>query len=225
MNNKKIIKEIEILINEGKEILRTQFQELNIFGSGLVLSVDKDKYTKWYSKLDIFIMDNDKYRDILKYVDYSLSTANELKGTLTRLEALKESLESDSTNNDYNLIGNITVEIKPEIYNHIKQYLDVEDYFHAVEESYKIVREKLREITGDEKATNAFKEENFEKIFGHKPTSEVEKDFFDGVKFLHMSIQMFRNEKAHKLAKNLDKNRAYHYIALASLAYDFIVSD
>lgn len=39
-----------------------------------------------------------------------------------------------------------------------------------------------------------------------------------------MSIQMFRNEKTHNLAKSLDKNRAYHYIALASLAYDLIAN-
>ncbi|MFH0947371.1 MAG: TIGR02391 family protein, partial [Elusimicrobiota bacterium] len=51
---------------------------------------------------------------------------------------------------------------------------------------------------------------------------EGEKDFFEGVKFLHMSIQFLRNEKAHTPAQDLDKNLAIHYISLASLAYDLI---
>ena len=37
-----------------------------------------------------------------------------------------------------------------------------------------------------------------------------------------MAIQMFRNEKAHTLAKQLDRNLAIHYISLASLAYELI---
>ena len=60
------------------------------------------------------------------------------------------------------------------------------------------------------------------RIFGHEPVDEVEKDFFEGIKFLNMAIQKFRNEKAHDLAKSLDRNIAIHYLALASLAYDLI---
>ena len=37
-----------------------------------------------------------------------------------------------------------------------------------------------------------------------------------------MAIQNLRNEKAHTPAKEIDKNLAIHYIALASLAYDLI---
>ena len=50
----------------------------------------------------------------------------------------------------------IQIEIHEDIYNHIGQYLATGDYFHAVEESYKLVREKLREITGKEKASDVF---------------------------------------------------------------------
>lgn len=96
------------------------------------------------------------------------------------------------------------------------------DYFHAVEEAYKLVREKLREKTGSEKATDAFASSNQEKIFGHAPRSSAEKDFYDGVKYLNMSIQFLRNEKAHTPATPLEPNLALHYISLASLAYDLI---
>ena len=118
--------------------------------------------------------------------------------------------------------NHINIEIRPEIYDHIKQYLNAEDYFHAVEEAYKVVRGRLRIITGEEQAHKAFAEVNYENIFGRIPQNEVEKDFFEGVKFLHMALQKFRNEKAHSLAKNLDRNLAIHYLSLASLAYDLI---
>lgn len=116
----------------------------------------------------------------------------------------------------------IQIEIHEDIYNHIDRYLANGDYFHAVEESYKLVREKLREITGKEKATEAFAAVNAEKLFGHQPANDVEKDFFEGVKFLNMSIQFLRNEKAHTPATSLEPNLALHYISLASLAYDLI---
>lgn len=116
----------------------------------------------------------------------------------------------------------IHIEIRPEIYEHIKRYLDTSDYFHAVEESYKVVRNKLRSITGHEQAHKAFTESNYEKVFGHAAQSNTESDFFEGVKFLHMALQNFRNEKAHSLAENLDRNLAIHYLSLASLAYDLI---
>ena len=104
----------------------------------------------------------------------------------------------------------------------LKRYLATQDYYHAVEEAYKIVRQKLRELTGEEKASQAFCETNIEKIFGHNPSNAAEKDFFEGVKFINMAIQNFRNEKAHTPAKPLDKNLAIHYISLASLAYELI---
>lgn len=126
-----------------------------------------------------------------------------------------------------NMINNVeddevTINIRPEIYEHIKRYLTTQDYYHAVEESYKIVRQKLKDLTGEEKASQAFCETNIEKIFGHAPKDEAEKDFFEGIKFLNMAIQKFRNEKAHTPAKPLDRNLAIHYISLASLAYELI---
>ncbi|GAB4032075.1 MAG: hypothetical protein Fur0012_10180 [Elusimicrobiota bacterium] len=116
----------------------------------------------------------------------------------------------------------INIEIRPEIYKHIATLLQSEHYFNAVEEAYKVVRQRLKDITGKERATDAFSEVNQEKIFGRKPKNDAEKDFFEGVKFLHMAIQYLRNEKAHIPAYKLDKNLAIHYLSLASLAYDLI---
>jgi len=118
--------------------------------------------------------------------------------------------------------NNINIVLQKDVFAHVQKLLNDGHYFNAVEEAYKIVRKKLKDITGKEKAHEAFKGENYLKIFGHEAVSDTEKDFFEGVKFLHMAIQKLRNEKAHTPAQGLDKNLAIHYIVLASLAYDLI---
>lgn len=127
---------------------------------------------------------------------------------------------------DYNeasiLDNQISIILQKEVFSHVKKLLNDKHYFNAVEEAYKIVREKLKLITGKEKAHEAFSESNYIIIFGYEAKDDVEKDFFEGVKFLHMAIQKLRNEKAHTPAKEIDKNLAIHYIVLASLAYDLI---
>ncbi len=118
--------------------------------------------------------------------------------------------------------GDINISLQKEIFTHVEQLLEDGHFFTAVEEAYKIVRLKLKEVSGKERATDAFASSNYEAIFGKVASTEAEKDFYEGVKFLHMAIQFLRNEKAHTPASSLDKNLAIHYIALASLAYDMI---
>ncbi len=118
--------------------------------------------------------------------------------------------------------GIIRLHLEKKVFNHVRRLLQNGHYFNAVEESFKIVREKLKAITGEEQAHKAFSEKNYTLIFGHSPKTQIEKDFFEGVKFLHMAIQKLRNEKAHTPARRIDKNLALHYIVLASLAYDLI---
>ena len=122
----------------------------------------------------------------------------------------------------------ISLEIHEDIYSHIAQYLETGDHFHAVEESYKVVREKLRELTGNEKATDVFNQASTEKkhyaaLFGTAtPANDAQADFFRGVGYLHLGVQFLRNEKAHTPATEVEPNLALHYISLASLAYDLI---
>jgi uncharacterized protein (TIGR02391 family) len=107
-------------------------------------------------------------------------------------------------------------------FSHVQDLLKDKHYFNAVEEAYKVVREKLQSITGKEKATEAFDKKNYTKIFGKEPITESEMNFCEGVKFLHMAIQWFRNEKAHTKAQQIDKDLALHFIALAKLSYKLI---
>ena len=122
----------------------------------------------------------------------------------------------------------ISIEIHEDIYNHIKRNLETSTYFHAVEESYKLVREKLRELTGYEKASEVFNQAASDKahypaLFGKsEPETRAEGDFFRGIGYLHLGVQFLRNEKAHTPATPLEPNLALHYISLASLAYDLI---
>ena len=122
----------------------------------------------------------------------------------------------------------ISLQINKNVYDHIKQYLINEDYFHAVDEAYKLVRNKLQEITGNEKATevfnmNAESKKYYTQLFGKSDgTTQAEKDFFRGVGYLNLTIQFLRDEKAHTLATALERNLAIHYISLSSLVYDLI---
>ena len=116
------------------------------------------------------------------------------------------------SNNEVNII------LQKEIFNGVQKLLNDGHYPSAVVKAYIIVIEKLRDITGKEKATDAFMKSNLENIFG-VPKDQGEKDFIEGIKFLHMAIQCFRNEKVHPPLKNMEKDQALHYIALASLAY------
>jgi uncharacterized protein (TIGR02391 family) len=166
------------------------------------ISLDNDPDT-WKHSARIYI--NEQFSDFLNFIEFGNSFNNE--------STISEANFSDST---------ISIILQKKVFNHIKSLLENGHYFNAVEESYKIVREKLKEITGKEKAHEGFKKDNYEIIFGHKPQNDAEKDFFEGVKFLHMAIQNLRNEKAHTPAQELDKNLAIHYIVLASLAYDLI---
>lgn len=124
--------------------------------------------------------------------------------------------------------NHISIEIHEDIYDHVRPYLDAGDYFHAVDEAYKVVRDKLRELTGSERASEVFNQgaqntRHYEALFGKAvPTDAPEADFFRGVGYLHLGVQFLRNEKAHSLAGPVEPNLAVHYLALASLAYDLI---
>lgn len=122
----------------------------------------------------------------------------------------------------------ISIEIHEDIYSHIQSYLEVGDHFHAVAEAYKVVREKLRALTGSEKATDVFNPnaqnvKHYSVLFGKvRGDSDAEADFFRGVGYLHLGVQFLRNQTAHSLATPLEPNLAVHYLSLASLSYDLI---
>lgn len=187
---------------------------------GLWLKADDKTVGKSILKLIDYI-EGQVLIDNLKRADFPSDRVNACR-KIAEKRLGKKATEIESKTSVTFKNGNINITLQKEIFDHVQELLNHGHYFNAVEEAYKIVRKKLRNITGKERATDAFANSNYEKIFGHQPVDSVESDFFEGVKFLHMSIQFLRNEKAHTPALDLDKNLAIHYISLASLAYDLI---
>lgn len=187
---------------------------------GLWLKADNKTVAKTILKLAEYI-ESQILLDNLKKSDFPDSMMNAGKAIAEKLLGKKLGTKEGKSKATFKN-GNINITLQMEVFDHVQKLLNSGHYFNAVEEAYKIVRKKLKDITGKEKATDAFGNSNYEKIFGHQPANDVERDFFEGVKFLHMSIQFLRNEKAHTPARDIDKNLAIHYISLASLAYDLI---
>jgi len=107
--------------------------------------------------------------------------------------------------------------VHPEIENKCISLYKSGNHAEAVEKSFKIVRDRLRELTGYETGAGAFGKGNLH-ITG-AAAQNVDHDFNEAVKFLTMAIDMFRNEKSHTSdAKIKDPIRAYQYLSMSSLA-------
>ena len=94
-------------------------------------------------------------------------------------------------------------------------------YAEAVEKSFKVVRDRLRTLTGYETGSEAFGKSKLH-IKGAAAVN-VDGDFNNAVKFLTMAIDQFRNEKSHTSDARIDDSiRAYEYLRLSSLAMNLL---
>lgn len=94
-------------------------------------------------------------------------------------------------------------------------------YAEAAEKGFKVVRDKLRKLTGHETGSEAFGKGKLH-IKGATALN-VDHDFNEAVKFLTMSIDFFRNEKSHTSDAKIDNpTRAYEYLRLSSLAMNLL---
>jgi uncharacterized protein (TIGR02391 family) len=107
--------------------------------------------------------------------------------------------------------------LHPEIYSRCHGLYEGGDYAEAVEKGFKVVRDRLRSLTTHETGSEAFGKGKL-RIKG-AAAPHVDDDFQNGVKFLTMAIDRFRNEKSHTADGNItDPIRAYEYLSLSSLA-------
>jgi uncharacterized protein (TIGR02391 family) len=107
--------------------------------------------------------------------------------------------------------------LHPDIYSKCRKLYESGDYAEAVEKSFKIVRDRLRALTGHETGSEAFGKGSL--YIDGAAASHVDDDFQNGVKFLTMAIDRFRDEKSHTADGNIsDPIRAYEYLRLSSLA-------
>ena len=111
--------------------------------------------------------------------------------------------------------------LHPEIYNKCKSLFEKMEYPEAVEKGFKVVRDRLRDLTGFETGSKAFG--NTKLHIKGAVAQNVDHDFNEGVKFLTMAIDMFRNEKSHTSDAKIDNpQRAYEYLILSSLAMNLL---
>lgn len=107
--------------------------------------------------------------------------------------------------------------IHPEVQDKCASLYEGGAYAEAVEKSFKIVRDRLRQLTGYETGTDAFGKGKL--YIKGAAASHVDEDFNKAVQFLAMAIDRFRNEKSHTSdAKMTDPIRAYQYLTMSSLA-------
>jgi uncharacterized protein (TIGR02391 family) len=190
---------------------------LSIFGSD---TVEYDRYHGLVTDLDTASLDMmygtpiDEVRDGLRH---GLSTAKAQletikSGFLEDFEDLEESKEDVNAGGANALRGLHSVIVKK-----CSALYEANQYAEAVEKSFKVVRDRLRDLTGHERGSEAFGKGGL--YISGATAAHVEKDFNDAVKYLTMAIDMFRNEKSHTSdAKIEDPVRAHHYLTLSSLA-------
>src|SRR3989344_2469372 len=124
---------------------------------GLWLKADEKTVGKSILKLIEYI-ENQILLDNLKRADFPIDRVTAAKNIGEKLLGTKKKVENKSQATFKN--GNINIILQKEVFDHVQKLLNSENYFNAVEESYKIVRQKLKDITGKEKAHEAFAESN-----------------------------------------------------------------
>ena len=111
--------------------------------------------------------------------------------------------------------------IHPEIAAKCGSLYEGGEYAEAVEKSFKMVRDRLRDLTGYETGSEAFGKGKLHIKGAVAP--HVDADFNQAVKFLAMAIDMFRNEKSHTSDARIDDPvRAHQYLSLSSLALSLL---
>lgn len=194
----------------------------------------------WAEKLnfEISILERVGFQDLERYkvleVEFkkSISSRNYMDGTVEyrdglwiersllmyKIDGLLAYLEQQNpVSKESFLIGEESVlKLHPEIVSKCIQLFRDAHFAEAVEKGFKVVKDRLRNLTGFEKGGDAFGRGGLH-IKGAS-AANVDEDFNMGVKFLTMAIDRFRNEKSHTSdAKIFDPIRAYEYLRLSSL--------
>lgn len=138
------------------------------------------------------------------------------------LRGIIEYLGLDGSNSTQNPAQVGTLEaLHPEIQKKCSPLYLSNNYVEAAEKGFKVVRDRLREITGFESGQEAFGKGNL--YINGASAKHVDEDFQQACQFLAMAIDRFRNEKVHTSDGNIeDPRRAYEYLALSSLAMNLL---
>jgi len=148
----------------------------------------------------------------------AIHLSEEIENYISSFERLKKQLgvQAQTSQTKSSLSG-----LHPKIEEKCHSLYEKGEYPEAVEKGFKVVRDRLRSLTSHETGSEAFGKTKLH-IKGAS-AQNVDEDFNEGVKFLTMSIDRFRNEKSHTSdAKIDDPTRAYEYLRLSSLAMNLL---
>jgi uncharacterized protein (TIGR02391 family) len=138
---------------------------------------------------------------------------------LDRLSRCIERLEDEPA--EPKEVRSVLDKLHPEVLAKCRHLYETGAFAEAVEKSFKIVKDRLRQLTGYESGSDAFGKTKL-RIDGAS-AANVDDDFNRAVKFLTMAIDCFRNEKSHTSdAKIADPVRAFEYLTLSSLALNLL---
>jgi len=113
--------------------------------------------------------------------------------------------------------------LHPDISEHCGTLYTHEYYPEAALKGFKIVKERLRELTGFERATDAFGKGGL--YINGSAAEHVDTDFQNAAKYLMMAIDSLRNEGSHTTYGNVTgSERAVEYLTLSSLAMHLLDS-
>lgn len=94
-------------------------------------------------------------------------------------------------------------------------------YAEAARKAFALVKDRLRELTGNERATDAFGGKVLS-VLG-SPAEHVAGDFNEGVKYLAMAIDRFRNVLSHTAKGGiLDPVSGFEYLVISSRMMHFL---
>jgi uncharacterized protein (TIGR02391 family) len=112
--------------------------------------------------------------------------------------------------------------LHPTICEICRELFESSHFSEAVEKGFKVVRDRLRKLTGFETGSDAFGGKGKLHIKG-AAAPHVDQDFNDAAKFLCMAIDRFRNEASHTSDSRINgTGRAYEYLMLCSLAMNLL---
>jgi uncharacterized protein (TIGR02391 family) len=150
----------------------------------------------------------------------ALSLADAIDTFLKLADRLVRQLEAKTATSTATIAKELDA-LHSEIFRKCSSLYKAGAYAEAVEKGFKVVRDRLRHLTGFETGSEAFGKGGL--YINGAVAPNVDKDFNDGVKFLTMAIDKFRNEKSHSSdAKIDDPTRAYEYLSLSSLAMNLL---
>lgn len=160
----------------------------------------------------VFSSQHDLQMDFNERIERTIEFLNEIKSTPPPSNLAEEKVGAESLES-----------LHPILIKKCSSLYKNDEFVAAVERGFKVVRDRLRELTDFETGSDAFGRGRL--YIRGAAADNVDDAFQQAVKFLTMAIDQFRNEKVHTSDGNIDNAlRAYEYLSLSSLAMHLLDS-